>query len=248
MKRLGFTLIEMVVTILIVSVMFLGIAGFVKIGAEGYADTTRRQALHNQARFVVEKISREIRHAVPNSLVVNSGNQCLSFYPIRFSGFYQTDDAVSSGDNTVNFIVGNSDFDLAAAISAGARIVINPSRVEDLDGTTNASRVISSVTVSGAAPNAIYSISASFPSDSIANRHYIYIPSERVEYCLDTSSGSITRDSGVEVQVGQSVVSGAFTVDGMSLQRGGLVHLNILFESEDEQSNYNHDVQVLNVP
>ena len=101
MKKLGFTLMEMVVTILIVSIMFLGIAGFVKIGAQGYADTTRRQALHNQARFVIEKMSREIRHDVPNSLVPSSGGSRVSYYPIRYSGIYQIIDSLRGGTNTL---------------------------------------------------------------------------------------------------------------------------------------------------
>ncbi|MDP2572989.1 type II secretion system protein [Vibrio penaeicida] len=247
MKKLGFTLMEMIVTILIVSIMFLGIAGFVKIGAQGYADTTRRQALHNQARFVIEKMSREIRHAVPNSLATSSGGSCVSFYPIRYSGFYQIIDSISGGTDTLQFIVGNDGFtqtDMNTAISAGARLVINPSQISDLVDPSSASVLLTGVSLSGA----IYSLSASFSSNSIANRHYIYIPSEQVEYCVNAGTGQITRDAGTVVQVGENATSAAFAVDGMSLQRGGLVHMDILFESDGEQSHYNHDVQVLNVP
>ncbi|UAB69901.1 type II secretion system protein [Vibrio sp. SCSIO 43132] len=246
MKKSGFTLMEMVVTILIVSIMFLGIAGFVQIGAQGYADTTKRQALHNQARFVIEKMSREIRHAVPNSLETNVANTCLSFFPIRYSGFYQLDEALSGAD-TLRFIVGNEGFDtddLNAAISSGARLIINPGQVQDLESSSSASLALTNVSISGA----VYSISASLASNSIAKRHYIYIPSEKVQYCVDTSSGQITRDAGTVVQVGENATSASFRVDGMSLQRGGLVHMDILFTNGDEESHYKHDVQVLNVP
>ncbi|KOO10365.1 MSHA biogenesis protein MshO, partial [Vibrio xuii] len=42
MKVKGFTLIEMVVTLIIGSILVLGIAGFVEFGARGYSDTIER--------------------------------------------------------------------------------------------------------------------------------------------------------------------------------------------------------------
>ena len=45
MKQRGFTLIEMIVTIVIVAIIFLGIAGFVEFGAKGYTQSIDRQRL-----------------------------------------------------------------------------------------------------------------------------------------------------------------------------------------------------------
>lgn len=63
----GFTLIEMIMTIIVGSILVLGIAGFLELGAKGYTDTVARQRIQTQAQFVLEKMSRELRHAVPNS-------------------------------------------------------------------------------------------------------------------------------------------------------------------------------------
>ncbi|TON75244.1 PilW family protein, partial [Vibrio parahaemolyticus] len=60
----GFTLIEMVVTIIIGSIIMLGIAGYVQVGVKGFVDANSRQRIQTQAQFVLEKLSREIRHAV----------------------------------------------------------------------------------------------------------------------------------------------------------------------------------------
>ena len=73
MKTRGFTLMEMIVTIVIGSFIMLGIAGYVQLGMKGYADTIDRQRMQTQAQFVLEKMSREIRHAVPNSFHVPTG-------------------------------------------------------------------------------------------------------------------------------------------------------------------------------
>ncbi len=88
MKTRGFTLMEMIVTIVIGSFIMLGIAGYVQLGMKGYADTIERQRMQMQAQFVLEKMSREIRHAVPNSFHVPTGaTNCLEFMPIEYSGF-----------------------------------------------------------------------------------------------------------------------------------------------------------------
>lgn len=54
-RQSGFTLIELVITIVVVAIMVMGIAGFIELGTKGYVDTVDRQQLQNQARFAVEK-------------------------------------------------------------------------------------------------------------------------------------------------------------------------------------------------
>ncbi|NMT50501.1 PilW family protein, partial [Vibrio parahaemolyticus] len=90
-----------VITIVVGSFIMLGIAGYLQLGAKGYADTIDRQKLQTQAQFVIEKMSREIRHAVPNSFFINEKEKnCLMFMPIEHSGFY----AISGND--IQFVVG----------------------------------------------------------------------------------------------------------------------------------------------
>ncbi|MDN3680408.1 type II secretion system protein [Vibrio tapetis subsp. quintayensis] len=258
MKRSGFTLIEMIVTILVVSIMFLAIAGFLELGTKGYADSAKRQALQNQARFALEKMSREIRHAVPNSLSVSANKQCLTFYPILYSGFYNVDSTtISGGEDTIRFVVGNDNPDVLGAAANGARLTINPSRIEDLDTSNSGSISIVGVAQSGS----VYSIPASFPSYSVGKRHYIYQPADKVDYCFEPSSQFIWVCRGLSstedcaslvntqgVKIGEKATSGAFQYEDPSLIRGGIVHIDMTYKNDDEVSEYKHDVQVLNVP
>ncbi|USD65014.1 prepilin-type N-terminal cleavage/methylation domain-containing protein [Vibrio sp. SCSIO 43136] len=256
MKKTGFTLIEMVVTITVVSVMFLAIAGFLELGTKGYADSAKRQALQNQARFAIEKVSREVRHAVPNSFEVTEAGKCLTFHPILYSGFYRVDAAVSGAAEQVRFVLGNSDADLSA-VSQAARIVINPSIISDFETSSSASVPTSDATVSGS----VYTIVHSFPSYSIGSRHYIYQPAQKVNYCLDTSAnvqslyvcrngvdGATCLASNSKTKVSENIASGQFRYDNASLIRGGLIHMQLQFRNGDELSDYQHEVQVLNVP
>ena len=75
MKEKGFTLLELIITIVVGSIIMLGIAGYVQMGMKGFVDSASRQQVQTQAQFVLEKLSREIRHAVPYSFKVEGG--CL---------------------------------------------------------------------------------------------------------------------------------------------------------------------------
>ncbi|EGQ7853758.1 PilW family protein [Vibrio vulnificus] len=229
MSSRGFTLVEMVLTLIVGSILVLGIAGFVELGTKGYADSVDRQRIQTQAQFVLEKLSREFRHAVPNSFS-DSGN-CLSFYPIVYSGFYAVE------GNDIQFLIGNTN--ATSPLANGLSLVINPSRQQDL---VSDSFDVSGLT-NGAGYFAVLNQAASLESNSINRRHYIFNANGRVEYCF--TAGRISRNG---VQVADSVSAASFNYLEPTLQRGGLVHIKLTFTQNDESSHYQQDVQVLNVP
>lgn len=238
MRKNGFTLIEMIVTIVVVAIIFLGIAGFVEFGAKGYTQTVDRQRVQNQTRFAIEKLSREISHAVPNSFDLTSDRLCLSFYPIEYAGFYTR----REDSGTIEFVVGN-ELNYPHTFPTNTRLVINPSRMSDLedDGQSVSIAGITSASMSGD----YFSVVMNPPSDSTANRHFIF-RTNKVQYCI-TADDQLRRN-GVVVATGIDSTQSEFRFQETSLQRGGLVHLDFLFFSGDEQSYYKHDVQVGNVP
>ncbi|EIZ1363304.1 PilW family protein [Vibrio vulnificus] len=229
MRARGFTLVEMVLTLIVGSILVLGIAGFVELGTKGYADSVDRQRIQTQAQFVLEKLSREFRHAVPNSFS-DSGN-CLSFYPIVYSGFYAVE------GNDIQFLIGNTN--ATSPLANGLSLVINPSRQQDL---VSDSFDVSGLT-NGAGYFAVLNQAASLESNSINRRHYIFNANGRVEYCF--TAGRISRNG---VQVADSVSAASFNYLEPTLQRGGLVHIKLTFTQNDESTHYQQDVQVLNVP
>ncbi len=265
MKTKGFTLIEMVMVIVIMSVVFLGVGSLVRISMQGYTETVDRQGIQNQARFVIEKISRDIRHAVPNSFKVDTTTvtdaatntttitqQCLSFYPIDAVGFYSRNEV----NNTIQFAMDNQGSKLS---DANKKLTINPSRPDDL--LTSTSNQSASLTACLDAAQSCkeyqtsensgvyyYEMKNDFSSHSVANRYFIY--KDLVKYCI--AAGNITKTVGnggaVIVGAGLDISGSLFKYKEAALQRGGLVHIELLFINNDEKSFYQHDVQVLNVP
>lgn len=237
MKMKGFTLIEMVVTLIIGSILVLGIAGFVELGARGYSDTVERQRLQTQAKFVLEKMSREVRHAVPNMLIEDRTNNCISFFPIIESGFY----AISGAD--LQFIVGRTG--VSVDDIKALNLVINPT---EANPTNN---IVPLTNVSSAADTFIVPNGASsLVGSSVSKRHYIYNSNGRVSYCL--TSGQLRRGiNGLNfLPLSDSGVSGTLGYVPASVQHNGIVEVGLTFSNTegDESTSFRQEVQVLNVP
>ncbi|MDC0598551.1 prepilin-type N-terminal cleavage/methylation domain-containing protein, partial [Gammaproteobacteria bacterium] len=88
----GFTLIEMVVAILIMSIISIGLVRFILDSTDGYIRTATRNQLSSSGRAVIDRISMEVHNALPNSIRIGSadaaGNQCLEFVPVRAASSY----------------------------------------------------------------------------------------------------------------------------------------------------------------
>ncbi|RTZ14318.1 prepilin-type N-terminal cleavage/methylation domain-containing protein [Vibrio aquaticus] len=234
MKRFGFTLIEMVITLIVGSILVLGIAGFVELGAKGYSDTIERQRLQTQAKFVLEKMSREVRHAVPN--IFTSTGSCISFYPITYSGFYR----VSGQD--IEFIVGQNE-SLDPADFANLSMIINPTT--QLSSANNLF-AFNDFTLSQQNDRFILSGAAStLVGQSVANRQYIFDASAggQVNYCINNAR--ITRN---DTPLSDPIVSGFLDYLPANVQMNGLVRLNLIFTQQGETTSFQQDIQVLNVP
>lgn len=241
MGKRGFTLIEMVITLIVGSILVLGIAGFVELGARGYSDTIERQRMQTQAKFVLEKMAREVRHAVPNmfsnDLVFAGANDCISFYPVVTSGFY----AVSGAD--LQFVVGRANVEVEDINALS--LVINPTEptptnnVFPLNAVSSANQVF---TLSGQANNLV--------GNSVSHRHYIYDASGEVSYCLINQRVQRLVNRVNIVPISDAGVTGSLNYTPVTVQNNGIVHINLNFVNQagDESTHFRQDVQVINVP
>ncbi|TOP13898.1 prepilin-type cleavage/methylation domain-containing protein, partial [Vibrio parahaemolyticus] len=249
MSQRGFTLIELVLAIVIGSIIMLGIAGYVQVGMKGYVDASSRQRIQTQAQFVLEKMAREIRHAVPNSFAMTNtaDESCLSFVPTLNSGYYFQ----GPTSNELLFITGENVPEDTLKASDEIRFVINPTRYDDLVSGAVSNHLISSDLPlnsddgNGNADFYRYSLTTPLPSDSIAHRIYLYQLATKVEYCI-VKTGAHTNRLTRNGTVVENIVAGdsQFDYTNVSLQTGGIVYLKFAFEQNGEVSTYQQDVQV----
>ena len=242
MKRIsGFTLIELILTIVVVGIVAIAASNTLQLGFQSYNDSIDRQDNQMQATFVIEKLSRELRHAVPNSVEVSVNGRCISFIPVEVSAFYLA--LPTFNQKYIDIVLLSNDaFNLN-----GHRLVINPSSQADLINESNHRFVnIESMTRSGGIstikfPKALNN--PAFISSSVSERAFIYRPSV-VEYCIQ--AGGVFRDG---VQIANHVTSGGFSIDNVSLNRNSMIKMVLIFENDlGEVTQYQHDVQVTNVP
>ncbi|MDM4767791.1 prepilin-type N-terminal cleavage/methylation domain-containing protein [Pelomonas sp. SE-A7] len=92
---LGFTLVEMVITIVILSVVAVALSLFLKPALETYFTSSSRAALADDADTALRRLLRDVRSAVPNSIRIPS-NQCVEMVPTTAGG------RVRMGPDTVN--------------------------------------------------------------------------------------------------------------------------------------------------
>lgn len=109
----GFTLIEMVISIILLAVVGLFLGSVIRQGLSIYVDSSAREALIQQGRFVTERLSRELREAVPNSVLVANG--CIEFLPITNSAIYSSLPSSLAPSTTIRLLPIEKVFRLASA-------------------------------------------------------------------------------------------------------------------------------------
>lgn len=110
----GYTLIELVIVIVVTGILVAGASVFIVRAVQGYGDLGRRTALVEAADSALQRMARDIRLALPNSVrVTDSGagtSFALEFLPILDAAKYNTE----TGANCARIKVGQgtTDFDV----------------------------------------------------------------------------------------------------------------------------------------
>lgn len=87
----GFTLIEMIIVIVLLGVMSGVLTPFISKAMQAYGASKARADLVSKGRLAMERMAREIRHAVPNSLRVIEAGAGIEFVRSRAGGRYVTE-------------------------------------------------------------------------------------------------------------------------------------------------------------
>ena len=82
----GFTFVELVTVIVLMSIISLAGVEIIRYTAEAYSKMLGRQTLGNTARIAIDRISRELRGALPGS--TRTANNCIEFMSINAAGNY----------------------------------------------------------------------------------------------------------------------------------------------------------------
>jgi MSHA biogenesis protein MshO len=263
----GFTLVELVAVIVLLGVIGAATTQFISASVNIYNDTSRRGALAQMGRFAVERVTREVRNALPGSVRVSSlgGTQCLEFVPILAASSYLGRVSDTPPITTVTAV------DFNYSYSAGDRVAIYTIDNNDVYAPGSRSMAdVDSISAAVSDQRVITLDSANrFNNESPINR--LYMVGGRVSFCA--SDGALVRYQGYTSSgASQPVPPGtggvplaedirlldsdgnpanAFSYLAGTLQRAGTVHMNFNFSDTlvtDEWVQFSQEVSLRNSP
>ena len=268
-KIAGFTLIEMVTVILILGIIVVGISSFVIFGTRIFVESSAVDQVLSQSRFGIERITRDIRRAVPNSMRVltatDGSYQCLELLPISASTSYI--DAPFFPQPVQNTLTAIKS---VRSINAAQSVLIYPltaSEVYNPQGLTAKRFLVQSVAESGDLLTITLTQSIRFTEASPLKR--LYVALSPLSYCFINTAGNVDlrlyqqygykavqpspADMGNGVLMAQNItntltINPAIILTPATLVTNAIVHLQPRFRVTGETFQYQHQVQVMNVP
>ena len=271
-RHRGFTLIELILVIVLVGIIAGVVAPAIRQAAQAYADMRSRAELIAKGRLAVQRLAKEVREAVPNSVREVDGRG-IEFLAFREAGRYvdATDDFGDAfSDEDRRFVPGKEMealyiLDPEYTFEDGDVLVIGNSEPPDLDdGDTYATVTGDSATTEGEDDTEDGRIiefdSHKFPRRSAANRYYI--ADRTVEMGLD-GDGLRWHEKGGSGFLGEYDGEGDWSdgdpllIDGVTdleldydagtRYRGGIVKLDLELTDGDESVRLYHEIHVRNI-
>lgn len=261
-KQAGFTLIEMVSVIVLLGIVGVGVLGYLRTTAEAFTEVTRRDEVTVVARNSTEKISRELRTALPGSVRIGGTagvEACIEFVPIVEADIY-TSIPFGSAGTTVTVLT-----QPRSSTGTIAIYTLATADVYDSDNTVN-HRAAYTNSSSGNPSDLTLSPAKDFPEQSPTDR--LFYIDDPVSYCV--TANQLIRYSGYGFNESQAIppstgdqlvaeniqlIDGGtvtpFDYTSPGLQTAGIVHLDFRFLARDtttEWLRFSHDVAIRNVP
>jgi MSHA biogenesis protein MshO len=268
----GFTLVELVITVLISAIISVGIISYIGDTVSGFISAGQRNQLASSGRTVLDRIALELHNAVPNSVRVNSaavnGDQCLEFTPFIRATSYVDAPFTGAGDDEFDIIDTNPM--LLQGPAAGLYAVIYPINTAALysggsPGTRAEIDEVSDPDVNDGRLAVKLAASHRFSRRSPVQR--IYIAQQPVSFCVVGSRLFRYSNYGflaaqpdpadlpnaapdralISDRVSNTALT-AFSVLAPTLRRNAMVSMEFLFVDQQESIRLNHEVQLRNVP
>ena len=211
MRARGFTFIELTVVIVILGITAVTFTALITNSVQGYLDTSNRQDSAAMARIALDRLARELREAMPQSVRVTNDKSCLQFLPINSSFVYTS---VTIGSTSVQVVEPPGGYSVPTGSYYAA---VYPILASDLYSTI----AMKSISSFGSVTNGLRTLTLSSAFTTIHNspgeRLYV-VNNLAVSYCF-TNNSLIRYTSAVsatQTTPGAGLSNGAILIDKIS--------------------------------
>lgn len=264
-RQRGFTLIEMIVVIVITGILAGVLSRFLSEPVRGYLQVASRAVLVDQADISLRRIASEVQRALPNSLRVACGGQCLEFLSSVDGGVYRAQvSGINPADDILDFTnpAGDNGFDVLGGLrnapSAGDQVVVynlsaSPTPPSSAYAGDNRATLAAS-TIN----RIVLSAPIQFPQPSAQQRFYLV--DTPISYLCNPGAGELRRNANYPISAAQPtntaqgvllsdrVTACNFAFNPGTATRGGLLSMSLTLADGDERITVLHQVHVFNAP
>lgn len=253
----GFTLIELITVIVILGILSTVGVQFIASSTESYAKVQSRERLMNTGRLVMERMTRQLRTALPYSVQVltNGNNQCIRYLPVAGAGLYSepVTAAVSTTDIATHFY--NVDADTARYVTLAAL------NLNELSLTANSSiATLNTPIIAPASGNGDITFASTHAWLRNSPSQRLYFVGQHQAFCVIGNQLNYYDDISFNDLAVPPTVNPSLVAQGLSTDAGGfgvgietetnrsLVSLALTFSVGGESVSMQHEVAIRNVP
>jgi MSHA biogenesis protein MshO len=210
-RQAGFSMIELVVSLVAVALLFVGLLPFFARPLEALVAGNETAEVTEHAERALARLGAELPTALPNSLRVACGGQCLEFIPVIAQADYR---AEAPGDR-LDFTAADDRFDvlmpLASAPAAGLSVVVNnlnaaangPASAYSADALNNRGTVVAGTTAAQ-----VRIAAKQFPAPSPRQRFFVVGTPVSYLCAPAANGGTLRRYAGYAIQANQPTNTG----------------------------------------
>lgn len=251
-RQAGFSLIELITVMVVLALVAAIGTGFIVSATDSYQRTQSRAALVNAGRAALERMTRQLRGAMPYSVRITNSGSCVEFMPVAGGGFYR--DPVPDQSNgaaphtSIDTAPHSVDFGSADFVSIGAM---------------SSNELYGGGPVSLAPVSSRSATSVEFPSrvwerNSVGQRFFLLNAPQG--FCLfgselryyenqDRTAAGIDSTSDYSLLAKDAQALGSpFVLSSASDSRNVLLTMNIAFAEGGESLSFEQEVLIRNVP